>query len=318
MLGITGSNLTDLARNALLNDQQVGNEFAQADERGIRRQQLQAAQNQFLQDLALRRQQADQQNALANNALLQQGRIADMQWNSPNATTIAQGQNQLAIAKMPWTQGMTPEQTAQNALAQQQIDIQKMPYDLMQQGKWVTPNGPMAQAQGQLLVDKAQRAERMDSAVKAANGAYLSTVDMPHPWDSIWFGDRNTKIANGVRSQLSSQLPEVNELIFDPKANGGKGGFVSPDMPQAPVANPFAVPSQPAAAPAPFTPSLPNNGGIPVSTYPQFQNGGNQFASPRSQAPKPLDVDTARQFLQQAGGDAAKARALAAAAGYSF
>jgi hypothetical protein len=290
---IVGSNLTDLGRNSLAAAQMEQDGSQATSNRLLQYLSEQNKNRQVNNDIAMRQRQADQQNALANAALTQQGHLADMQWNTPNATTTSQNSNQLAIAKFPWTMGMTPEQAAQNALAEKQISIQQMPFTLMQQG---VPfgNGPAAQAAGQLMIDAAQRKEKNDAALKAANATYLGTVDMWHPMDAMLPGDRNTKIANAVRAQLGGQMPEVNELIFDRQANGGKGGFISPDQAQPQTVNPFpaaagmsrtnAVPAMPTPAPAPVANqllSVPNSGFSPIQNgRVVIQNGNRYMVSP--------------------------------------
>jgi hypothetical protein len=169
-----------------------------------------------------------------------------MQWNRPNATSLATSADNLTAAKLPWILGMTPAEQAKIAEEDKQLAILNRPYDLMQQGIPIG-NGPTAQAAGQLMVDKAQRAEKMDGALKAANATYLANSPKDY-WE--WFGKMKNgssqlRLANVVKQQLSTAMPEVNELLFDPSANHGQGGFVSPDQvqahPQAPAANPLAI-----------------------------------------------------------------------------
>lgn len=231
MLGAYGSTLTDLGNNAAAGD-------------ALENQRM-AALNQFLiadRELKQRQRQSDQQNDLARNQLMQQGRIADMQWNTPNATSVNQFAAQRDVAKMPWTMGITPEQAAQNDLAREslknQFAIANKPYEAAANGIPMG-NGPLAQAYGQIAVDKAARAEKMDSALKAANAQYLSTI--PTFWQlGGWFrpGNEKQRHAASVISGLQATMPEAGELIFDEKANGGQGGFVSQD---GPAANPFSA-----------------------------------------------------------------------------
>jgi hypothetical protein len=291
---IVGSNLTDLGRNSLAAAQMEQNGSQATSNRLLQYLSEQNKNRQVNNDIAMRQRQADQQNALANAALMQQGHLADMQWNTPNATTTSQNSNQLAIAKFPWTMGMTPEQAAQNALAGEALKVQSTPYAIYAAGGPPPGNGPGGQAWAQLMIDAAQRKEKNDAALKAANATYLGTVDMWHPMDAMLPGDRNTKIANAVRAQLGGQMPEVNELIFDRQANGGKGGFISPDQAQPQTVNPFpsaagmsrtnAVPTMPTPAPAPVTNqllSVPNSGFSPIQNgRVVIQNGNRYMVSP--------------------------------------
>lgn len=81
---------------------------------------------------------------------------------------------------------------------------------------------------------------------------------------------------------------------------------LNPPLPQGPGQ---AAPTLPLMAPAP-TPAQAS-GGAPTA---------DSIANPPTALPgaKVLDAQTAQQFLQQAGGDKDKARAMARAAGYSF
>lgn len=242
---IVGSNLTDLGRNSLAAAQQEQDASQATSNRLLQYLAEQNRNRQANGDLSFRNRALDADTAYRNNALAQQMQM----WNTPNATTTAANANQLAIAKMPYEQ-MTPAQQAQIDFENKQLEIAKLPYTLMQQGIPIG-NGPTAQAAGQLMIDQAQRREKNDAALKAANATYLSTVDMWHPMDAILPGDRNTKIANAVRQQLGGAMPEVNELVFDRSANGGKGGFISPDQ----------APSAPAPAPLLSVPPVPANAG---------------------------------------------------------
>jgi hypothetical protein len=236
MFGNTGSTLSDLARNQILADQLLGNELANADLRTLERERQRRQDQQQLNQLALQRDALNQDYGYRNNALAQQGRIADMQWNTPNATQGQQFALQREISQLPWTQGMTPAEQAHNELLRAQMEnqykISKMPYESMSQGG-LPPgmaNSKAGQAFAEAQIDQSMRPYRLKRAMDAANAQYRIRQGQFTPLTT----DRGQALS--IIQELQSQYPEVSELAFD-RARG----FTLPEVAQQPAANPFQL-----------------------------------------------------------------------------
>lgn len=252
MIGVTGSNLTDLARNRILADESVGNELAAAEARAIQREQMRQQNNQFLQEQALRQNAMNQDYGYRNNLLAQQ----DRQWNTPNATSIAQIGGQKEIAAYPWTRGITPAEQANLELGKKSLDNQfalaTMPYTMGGFPPWAANSRA-----GQSLIE-AQLAEKSANDRRQRALAIANAKIKADP-ARFWATDRGQ--AADVISSLVGEFPEASELVFDPV----KWEFALPQPPTQPPtapgqpgagANQFANPFQ--IAP-PQTPPAPTN-----------------------------------------------------------
>jgi hypothetical protein len=232
-VGIYGSTLTDLGRNALA-DQQEQDENA----RGISNQflQQQIANQQARAQAAQNQTQNNEINARYNylgNQLAQQRAIADTQWNTPNATTTAQNANQFAIANLPYEK-MTPTQKAQ-------IDFQNK-YLQMQQNN---PYGFLDPAtRDKMIMDKFNSAKQEGDASDMMNQLTQSNVatvaqpvlqdrldsGMDNPGFHFFGGGLYSKNAADASKAIVGSAPPPqfaigNSYENDPAIQGTKGWF---------------------------------------------------------------------------------------------
>jgi hypothetical protein len=214
-LGIYGTTLSDLGRHSILNDQVVGGEFAAADERTLQRERQRAQERQFLRDAAIRQQALNDETAYRNNALAQQAQLAQMQWNTPNATSAMGFGSNERIAQFPY-QMETADSAARNALAREQIQNQlaiARLYTQVPEGNKISPAfantkaGTMyaeADLADQQANDRRQRALAIANAQLGAEG------------HKFWSTDRGQ--AQDIIKNLIPIYPEAAELVFDPKS----------------------------------------------------------------------------------------------------
>jgi hypothetical protein len=245
----------------------------------------------------------------------------------------------------------------QTALTKQQIAAQtggadySEAYNAIANGDVVTPDDlaksfpsltPIQKQRAAMYLQQKKTRDVQDYQQIAAGAAAATGAVRPPTTQTVtkggWFSSPTTNTVPAVNltedqamaslasmKQFAKVLPHLvwneEDQKFEP-AIKPPAGFVFPGLavppPSMTVPAPVAPGTPPSAPPFQFSPGVTN---MAASTPTRVQIGQTPVNAPAPTpptGPKQLNEDMARIFLQQAGGDKNKARAMAKAAGYTW